>query len=238
MIGSAALLLACAGDGRVLVITNSAQPRLAPPITCEECDTLDLAADTRPGRRYEVAVLDGHSLPGEGMLGVDESTLVDALSAADPRWIVAATCYAAEIGTLEHLFARSSRLEEVRAAPSTVPWSLPAPDAGCLGASSRPDRCFHLPERSQVYDRTAVASLAEAGREAVRAELRACRVPPRFVRLRPHYLCVDDGRASALLRVDPARIEPACIAEHPDRYLVDDCGVRGDGVPVPGALAP
>lgn len=221
-----ALLASCTSPATIAVITNSEQPRLVEPIACPTCDVVDLVSSRGPRRTYDVAVLDGHSLPGAGMLGVTDEALLDVLDKVSPRRIVAATCYAAEVGFMSRAFERLERLESISATPSTVGWGKASADS-CLAGGGAPEACISIGPDVETYDRSAVRSLVSAARVTERQELKECVQSPSFVRIFPHLLCVDDGLHRALLLVDPKEIRPSCVAGPPEQYVVASCQLRG-----------
>lgn len=225
------------GGSRVLVVFDSRDRRWEEPLSCWTCDRIDIGRDAIPKRTYDVVVLDGHSLPGERVLNGSTERVTRLIAATSPRLVVAATCYLGEIGVLAKIFDASPRTETVLAAPEALPWTGFSIDDECVLREGPDEGCFHVPDGVRAYRRAEVERLEVAAGELLE-DIRTCRRPPPFARLRPLYLCVEDDTAPpALLWVNLHDFESPCAAESPEDLRVVRCGRGGGHDPAPSAAA-
>jgi hypothetical protein len=228
------LFLDAASRPEILVVYHSRQPRWVAPLGCAGCTLHDLARDPLPARRYDTVVLDGHSLPGLTVLGADEARIRALLSRAAPRLVIALTCYGAELHLLSEIFKVAS-IEEVLAAPAPLPWTGLRVDDACVLREGPRRVCFAPPQGMRAYRRD---DLLRAGRLAdeARQRLRRCDAVRTYARLRPRYVCLEDGVGPpALLKVESHEVNPDCPAD-PLAVRVRPCGAGRD--PAPAAPAP
>lgn len=207
----------------VLIVHNSQQARWIAPLTCDGCKSVDIAkGDTEQGQQ-RVVVFDGHSLPGIHVLGQPTARLAAIVRRGNPELVVMATCYGAELQLLDALFSASDRVKVVMASPLSLPWAGFSIRTECLSLGGQLTDCFTVPSGVHLYTRNRLAALKALGEQAKRA-VHDCAVPPRFVRLRPHYLCLEDKRgAPGILRVTFDDLNPACIPPTMALVMVD-CG--------------
>jgi hypothetical protein len=219
----------------VLVVYDSHQARRSLLLDCTHCEAFDVAAGGLPSRSYEAVALDGHSLPPGQVIGTSLDRIAAVLERAEPRLIVALTCYGAELHLLDRLFAASPRAETVMASAESLPWPGSSVDDTCLARRGASPACFHVPGAVQTFSREDVARLDAQAKDDL-ASVRACRAPPRFARHRPLYLCIE-GDAAAVLEVSFDEIERDCRPQVLEDLRVVRCGVRDDAHPLGAAAA-
>lgn len=218
----------------VIVVLNSRQPRWVEPISCAVCEIFDFGSSalTRPPHG-ELLVLDGHSAPPTNILGVPETEIMDLVRQVAPSGVVAATCFGAELGFLEHLFSSSPSLDWVMASPTPLPWQGFEVLENCLQERGVTPDCIRSPPDVFVYDRASVARL-RASADLYMTAISECERPRSFASRWPLYLCVEEplGLYSVLM-VPPGNLSRSCDSgDSPDDSFDAYCGFSRNVRPV------